>query len=77
MDPATITAWLALIAQVVALLINAGANIADMIPYASMFFQIMNGTPLTAAQEADLNAKHASLTTAALAPLTPPPEDAT
>lgn len=77
MDPATITAWLGLIAQVIGLLIQAGASIVDMMPYVAMFFKIVNGTSLTPEEEADLMAKHAALTAAALAPLPAPPEDAT
>lgn len=76
MDPVAIQAWLVLIAQVVGLLIQAGASIVDMMPYITMFFKIVNGTPLTPEEEADLNAKHAALTNAALAPLPDPPEDA-
>jgi hypothetical protein len=76
-DPATISSWLTLIAQVISLLIQAGASVIDMMPYVTMFFKIVNGTPLTPEEEADLNAKHAALTAAALAPLPAPPEDAT
>lgn len=73
MDAATIQSDLALITAVIGLLVQAGEAIAGMIPEITLFFQVINGTPLSAAQQADLNNKHAALTAAALAPLGPAP----
>lgn len=77
MDPVTAASWVALIGQVISMMITVGQSVIDMAPYVAMFFQVVAGTPLTPDQQADLNAKHAALTEAALRPLPDAPEGAT
>lgn len=66
---------LALVIAVMQLMYTAGKALIDMLPVVNMFFQILEGTPLTPEQRADLQARYKEQTDAALAPLTPPTPD--
>lgn len=63
---------LQLIFAIITLLVQAGKTMIDMVPEVTALFQVLTGTPLTDDQRAELQARHDTLTEAALRPLTEP-----